>query len=131
MAKKVGQTKADVKSEKKAKTVKIMAPGELNESGQYVTFPSSFDHKLHKNLKKTDFSTGAGFLNFRAMLLDQDAARRTKLANEFRSRAEILSKYKSDDQRKKAEKIARLQATLEKMQKEIDAENGDDADTTA
>ena len=84
------------------------------------TKPEGFDFKVHKSLKKKDFTADHLFYLFRAVEMDNKAA-------VFRKQAEEAEKLGSSKDRGKLKRLVKLQDKIAELKQQLEAQLGVDA----
>ncbi len=84
------------------------------------TTPKGFDFKVHKSLKKKDFTADHLFFEFRAIEMDRKAVA-------FRRQAEEAEKLGSVKDRGRMKRLVKLQDKMAELKQQLEAQIGVDA----
>jgi hypothetical protein len=126
MAKKIGQVAAVKEKVQRAKVVRVPVIAERDKNGKFLSgnLPQ-WDVRKNLPLGKKDFVDSASFFEFRSMVTRRSAQKFLDAADKIDARVAAFRKYGDDSTRKKAEKLARMQAACAALEKEL----GDEAVT--
>jgi hypothetical protein len=110
-------TPAPVSPEKQKKVGRIAYPGLLNAEGKAVALaavPTDWDRKVHKNLVRKNFASEDLFLDYRASMLETEAA-------DLRKRAEVTRSLGSTAERAKAKRLMQMTKRIEELKAQLSA----------
>lgn len=94
----------------------------LDGNGRLSSMPVTFDPKLHKAPRRTDFAGDHVFMLFRADVLDSRAQALASKAVQMRQEAETIQKSGDPTQRAKLKRAARLKDQLAELEAQLKAE---------
>lgn len=116
-----GTKDAKAKKVKKERVPRVLYPALKDAEGKAVrleTWPTDFDDKKHKPLRKIDFTNDAVWFEHKATEFDARAA-------EMRNQAELSRKLGSSTDRAKAKRFKKMQEQMAALQKDLESQGID------
>lgn len=96
-------------------------PDTVDERGKLTVIPTTWNIKLHKDLKPKDFSTSALYTRWKAEYCRLKASEYTDMSVRLDERADHLEKFGDDANAKKIQKAAAIVNRLAKIREELAA----------
>jgi hypothetical protein len=116
----LGQTVGDGDGKKKEKKVKVKRTKLAVPEGGFTSWPTNFDRKLNKPLRRVDFAD-------ETVWLDAKAAEYTKKAADLAKEAEEVRKLGPSKDRKSVKKVLIVQSELDTLKEMLKAQMGAEA----
>ena len=119
------ETDEEKERNSKPKYIDSADPNLLNADGLLISMPVDFDDTKTRQPRKQDFSDECDYMDWRAGLLETEANELVAMAAKMRETSTTMRAIGDPDKRAKVQKMGRLKAQLEKLEKWAEEEGVD------